>query len=61
MSYFNYVVQCEDCGKKINTAFSVVGLVQVASPVQICPKCDSRLLKKIQDGLDTTIEEEADK
>lgn len=50
MSYQRYTVQCQQCGKQMNTAFGVVGTTQIADPVEVCPHCGSGELTKIADG-----------
>lgn len=50
MSYQQFTVQCRGCGKQMNTAFGIVGITQIAAPVQVCPDCGSKELVKIADG-----------
>ncbi len=50
MSYQQFTVQCQGCGKQMNTAFGIVGTTRIAEPVQKCPDCGSDDLKKISDG-----------
>ena len=50
MSYIQYMVQGQQCGKQMNTAFGIVGTTQIAAPVRKCPDCGCDDLTKIADG-----------
>lgn len=43
-----YEVQCESCGEKMTTAFGIVGMTQIAAPVEKCPKCKGKV-RKVQE------------
>lgn len=36
MSYIQYQVKCDKCGKETITAFGIVGTVQIATPITEC-------------------------
>jgi len=38
-----YQVKCRDCGKVYPTAFGIVGMTQIAAPLEKCPKCGGKV------------------
>lgn len=49
MSYQQFQLECQGCGKIMNAAFGIVGTVQIATPPRVCPDCNSTELKKVAD------------
>ena len=54
MSFITYQVQCENCGKTYNTAFGIVGMTQIAAPLEKCPECGGAV-KKARDEWNMTV------
>jgi len=61
MSYVQSVIQCGDCGKKMNVAFGIQGMTQIAVWPEECPDCHSKGLKQLHYGWDDTLDRGLDK
>ena len=49
MSYIQSVIQCGECGKKMNVAFGIVGTSIIAEWPRACPQCNGSQFTKIAD------------
>src|SRR3990170_6527892 len=46
MSFMIYNVKCKKCGEIHRTAFGIVGMTQIAAPLEKCPTCGGELEKE---------------
>ena|SRR3972149_6137396 len=48
MSFMTYDVKCKKCGEIYHTAFGIVGMTQIAAPLEKCTKCGGEV-ERIKD------------